>query len=138
MFDVFTSINWIGVLLAFLAYFFLGALWYMLLFSKSYRVSLGRDPNIKTSQSPLYIIGPAVCSLIITITCAILIAALKMSSYTEAIQFILIVSIGYLFTNTVNIAINPNIPRPFLYGVITGTYHIAGMISVNTILFAML
>lgn len=137
MFDVLTTISWLSVLLAFLGYFFLGALWYLFLFPKPYRISLGRDPEINASQSPIYIIGPAVCALVITVTCAILIYALNINSYGRVMQFTLIVGIGYLFTNTVNIGINPNIPKPFLYGMITGMYHLVGMVIVNMILFAM-
>jgi hypothetical protein len=115
-----TTINWISVILAFVAYFLLGALWYMLLFPKPLRISLGRDPNINPSEAPIYIIGPGVCALVVTITCAILIYALNLTAYADVIQFALIVGIGYLFTNTINIGINPNIPKHFQYGMITG------------------
>jgi uncharacterized membrane protein len=138
MFDVLHTINWISVILAFLAYFFLGALWYLLLFPKIYRISLGRDPNINASESPIYIIGPAVCAMIITLTCAIVLYALKINSVSDLFIFILLIGIGFLFSNTVNIGINPNIPRPFLYGMITGMYHLVGMVLVNVILFIMM
>jgi hypothetical protein len=137
MFNVLATINWLSVLLAFLGYFFLGALWYLFLFPKPYRISLGRDPEINASLAPIYIIGPGVCALIVTVTCAILMYALNISSYGQAIQFALIVGIGYLFTNTVNIGINPNIPKQFLYGMITGMYHLVGIVIVNMVLFAM-
>lgn len=131
------TINWLGVILAFLAYFFLGALWYMLLFPKALRKSLGRDPNVNPSEAPIYIIGPGVCALIVTITCAILIYALNLSEYTDVLKFAFIVGIGYLFTNTINIGINPNIPKHIPYGMITGFYHLAGMIIVCSIIFFM-
>lgn len=137
MFNVFTSINWIGVSAAFVAYFILGALWYMVLFPRPYRISLGKDPDINASQAPIFIIGPAICTLIITITCAVLMQALSIDSYSDTFEFTLIVGIGFLFTNTVNIAINPNIPRPFLYGMITGTYHLVALLIVTLILFVM-
>ncbi|GGE42100.1 uncharacterized protein DUF1761 [Pedobacter psychrotolerans] len=137
MFDVLTTINWFSVLLAFLGYVILGTVWYLFLFPKSYRISLGRDPHVNASEAPIYIIGPTICALIVTLSCTVLMYALNISSYGEAIQFTLIVGIGFLFTNTVNIGINPNIPKPFLYGMITGMYHLVGMVIVNTILFAM-
>ncbi|QKZ14912.1 DUF1761 domain-containing protein [Spirosoma sp. KUDC1026] len=137
MFNVLSDINWLSVLAAFVPYFLLGSLWYMLLFPKPYRISLGRDANEPQSLNPLYIVGPAVCALIITVTCAVLLQALNVTSYANALQFTLIVGLGYLFANTVNIAINPNIPRPFLYGLITGSYHLVGMALVNMILVAM-
>ena len=135
--NLLSSINWFSVLLAFLAYFFLGALWYLLLFPKSYRISLGRDPDINTSQSSLYVVGPALCAAIVTITTAILMYALPITSYADLVPFTLLIGIGYLFSNTVNIAINPNIPRPILYGIISGSYHLVGIIIVSIILVAM-
>ncbi len=139
MFNVLTSLNWLGVAAAFAAYFLLGALWYLGLFPKAYRASLGKEnePNTGQNQQLLYIVGPAVCALIITITCAVLLHALHISSYGGALDFALLVGLGYLFANTVNIAINPNIPRPFFYGLITGSYHLVGMVLVNLILMAL-
>lgn len=137
MFNVVTAINWLGVLVAFIAYFLLGPLWYLLLFPKQYRVSLGREPNGQQDQSLLYIIGPAVCGLIVTVTSAVLVSALNVASYNNALLLAALIGVGYLFTNTVNVAINPNIPRPFLYGLITGSYHLIGMLLVNLILVAM-
>ena len=139
MFNVLTSINWLSVLAAFVAYFLLGALWYLLLFPKPYRASLGKtsEPDAGQSQDPLYVVGPAVCALLITITCAVLLYTLRIDTYGNALRFALLVGVGYLFTNTVNIAINPNMPRPFFYGLITGSYHLLGMVLVNLILVAM-
>lgn len=137
MLNVLAAINWLSVLVAFVVYFVFGALWYMFLFPKPYRISLGRNADEPQSENSLYIVGPAVCALIITITSAVLLYALNVNSYGAATLFAMVVGVGYLFTNTVNIAINPNIPRPFLYGLITGSYHFIGMLLVNLILFAM-
>ncbi|MFD1871730.1 DUF1761 domain-containing protein [Hymenobacter bucti] len=139
MFNVLSSINWLGVAAAFIAYFLLGAMWYLGLFPKPYRASLGKEnePDTGQNQQLLYIVGPAVCALIITITCAVLLSALHINTYGNALRFALVVGVGYLFTNTVNIAINPNIPRPFFYGLITGSYHLVGMVLVNLLLVAL-
>lgn len=137
MFDVLTSVDWLSVLLAFVAYFLLGPLWYLLLFPKQYRVSLGRKPDEPQRSDPLFIVGPAVCALIITLTSAVLFYALNITTYGNAALFATLVGVGYLVTNTVNIAINPNIPRPFLYGFISGSYHLVGMLVVTMILVTM-
>jgi len=131
-----TNLNWIAVLLAFVPYFLLGALWFTLIFSKQYKISLGRD-NETLPNKPIFIVGPAICSLVITIATAVLIYALNIQSFGAAFEFSLLVGVGYLVANTVNIAINPNIPRPILYGVISGTYHLLGILMVSIILVAM-
>lgn len=130
------NLNWISVLLAFVAYFLLGALWFTLFFSKSYKKSLGRENEILENK-PIFIVGPAVCSLIITIASAILVYALNISSLKYGFEFSLFIGIGFLVANTVNIAINPNIPKPILYGIISGSYHLVGILIVNTIVIAM-
>lgn len=137
MFDVLSAINWLGVLAAFVAYFLLGPLWYLLLFPKQYRVLLGRKLDEPQSSDPLFIIGPAVCALIITLTTAVLFYELNITTYGNALFFATLVGVGYLVANTVNIAINPNIPRPFLYGFVSGSYHLTGMVLVNLVLVAM-
>jgi hypothetical protein len=136
MINQLANLNWIGVLLAFVPYFLLGALWFTLLFSKPYKTSLGKNGET-LPNTPIFIIGPAICSLVIVIASAVLIYALNIQSFGGALEFSAVVGIGYLFANTVNIAINPNIPRPILYGIITGTYHLLGISIANIILVAM-
>lgn len=130
-------LNWIGVGLAFLAYFLLGALWFTLFFTKAYKIALGRGDEALKNTAPIFIVGPALCSLVITITTSVLLSALQVRHWGEAVELSLLVGIGYLVANTINIAINPNIPRPILYGVITGAYHLLGIVIVGLILIAM-
>lgn len=136
MIGLLANLHWISILLAFVAYFLLGALWFTLFFSKQYKISLGRE-NETLPNKPIFIVGPAICSLVITIASAILIYALNIQSFGDAMEFALIVGVGYLVANTVNIAINPNIPRPILYGIISGSYHLVGILIVSAILVAM-
>lgn len=137
MFNVLTDIAWVPVLLAFVAYFVLGALWFTLLFPTQYKLSLGRENDAQQKLAPIFIVGPALCSLVITVASAVLLSALRIDSYENALLFAVLIGFGYLFANTVNIAINPNIPRPILYGLISGSYHFVGMLMVSLILVAM-
>lgn len=126
-------LNWISVLVAFVVYFILGALWFTLFFSKPYKISLGKENEVLPNK-PIFIVGPALCSLVITLATAVLMSALHIETIDAAIEFALIVGVGYLVANTVNIAINPNIPKPILYGIISGAYHLLGILIVSVIL----
>ena len=137
MSQLFSDISWLSIFAAFVPYFLLGALWFTLFFSKPYMLSLGRENETLAKPAPIFIIGPALCCLVITIASAILINALKIDSYENALIFALVAGLGYLVANTVNIAINPNIPRPLLYGLISGAYHLVGIMIVCVILVAM-
>ncbi len=136
MINQFANLNWISVLIAFVAYFLLGALWFTLFFSKSYKISLGKA-NETLPNKPIFIIGPALCCLVITMASAILIYALGIETLSRTIEFAGIVGVGFLVANTVNIAINPNIPRPILYSVISGAYHLVGIVTVSVIIVGM-
>jgi biotin operon repressor len=48
-----------------------------------------------------------------------------------------VVGIGYLASTTVNTAINPNIPRPLRYGLVSGGYFALSGVVVCVILVAM-
>lgn len=136
MINQLANLNWISVLLAFVVYFLIGALWFTLFFRKWYKISLGKEHQALGNR-PLFIVGPAVCSLVITLAHAILLYSLNISSFGKAMEFAWLTGIGYLVANTINIAINPNIPRPILYGIISGGYHLTGISIVSLILVAM-
>lgn len=93
-------------------------------------------PNARQPR-PLYIVGPGLCVLVIVIASAILFYALGIHSYPQALVFAGLIGAGFLVANTTNIAINPNIPRPFLYSSITSGYHLLGMTLTSLILMAM-
>jgi hypothetical protein len=132
-----SNLNWIGVAAAFIAYFMLGALWFTLFFKKQYAKSLGKENEPPQKPTLIFILGPAVCTLVITLASAVLIDALNISSMSGAVEFALIVGIGFLVANTTNIAINPNMPRPIHYATISGGYHLTGILIVSLILVAM-
>ncbi|GLY92866.1 DUF1761 domain-containing protein [Actinoplanes sp. NBRC 103695] len=132
----FGSVNWIAVLVAFVAYTVLGGVWFTALFGKAYAASLGRADAPREKPSALFIAGPAVCTLVVTVTTALLMAALEITTAGYAVVLALVVGVGYLVANTVNIAINPNMPRPFFYSLISGSYHLVGIVLTALILTA--
>ncbi len=132
-----TNLNWVSVLVAFAAYFVLGALWFTLFFAKQYKISLGKANEELNNKAPIFILGPALCALVITVATAMLFYALNISTFNQGLEFSLLVGLGFLVANTMNIAINPNIPRPIHYGIISGAYHLTGILIVNSILVAM-
>jgi hypothetical protein len=137
MFNVLSTINWLSVLLAFIVYFLLGALWYVVLFAKPYKVSLGKANETLNNQSALFMVGPGLCVLVSILATTVLLYALHINSVSGALQLALVVGLGYLVTNTTNIAINPNIPRPLLYSAITSAYHLVGITCTCLVLVAL-
>jgi hypothetical protein len=50
------------------------------------------------------------------------------------VAFGAIVGAGYLAATTINVAINPNIPRPLFYGLISGSYFFLSSVIASVIL----
>ncbi|MBK1812730.1 DUF1761 domain-containing protein [Clostridium sp. YIM B02505] len=137
MFNMISEINWIAVLLATIANSLLGGFWFTAIWGKAYFSALGKERGKSEKPAPIFIFGPLVCGLITTVAMAILIYAFNIESLSDAIIFGGIVGVGLLASTTVNTAINPNMPRPILYGVISGSYFILAGLIISLILVAM-
>jgi hypothetical protein len=134
MFNVLTDINWLAVIASTIVYAVLGGLYFTAIVAKPYRVALGIESREQPKLGPLFIVGPLVSSLVVVITTAVLLRALSVRSIGDGMVFGLIVSTGYLVAQTMNIAINPNFPRPFLYTLINAPYFIICTVSAAIIL----
>jgi hypothetical protein len=137
MTEVFSQVNWVAVLVAGVAHFFLGGIWFMGLFGRHYAAALGIADRPRQTPGPVFLVGPFVCSTVTIATTAFLLRALAIKTYTDALALGMIVGIGYLAAMTVNIAINPLFPRPFYYSLINAPMFIIGSLMTCTILVAM-
>lgn len=137
MFDVASELNWLAIILATLAYFILGAIWFTPLFGKAYDKALDSKRAKNQKWPALYYIGPFLSALVTTIATAILLYSLNIVQIADALWLGLIVGIGYAMSISFNNAINPKTPRPLLYGAVTGSYHLVGIVIVAAIVFAM-
>jgi hypothetical protein len=136
MLDAFWSVNWLAVVAAVLAHFFLGAAWFMGLVGKRYGVALGRT-DLDAKPTALAIAGPFVCSTVTIVTSAILMRALNVTTVPGGALFGLFVGVGYLTPMVTNIAINPIFPRPFFYTALNAPFFVLGSVVANVIVAAM-
>jgi hypothetical protein len=137
MFDVIGDLNWLAIILGTLAYFFLGAIWFTPLFGKAYDEALDSKRTKGQKWPPIYYTGPFVSSLIVTTATSVLMYALNVAQMSDALLLGLIVGVGYAMSISFNNSINPKIPKPLLYGAVTGSYHLVGIVIVAAIIFAM-
>lgn len=137
MFDVVSDISWLAIIIAMLAYFMLGALWFTPFFGKAYDAALGTKRDKGQKWPAIYYIGPFVSALVTSIATAVLVYALDISNVSNALTLGLILGVGVAFSISCNNAINPKTPRPLLYGIVTGGYHVVGITIVAIILTLM-
>ncbi|MFC4104241.1 DUF1761 domain-containing protein [Paenibacillus xanthanilyticus] len=137
MFDGGVELNGLAIIAAALAYYVLGAVWFTPLFGALYDKALDtkRSPNQKWPM--LYYIGPLVSAFAASIATALFVDALQIVHLSDALLLGLIVGVGYAMSISFNNAINPKTPRPLLYGAVTGSYHVVGMMLTAAILYWM-
>jgi hypothetical protein len=68
-----SDLSILGVILAALAFFFIGGLWYTVLFGTMWRAEMGIPEDQASSPQPLAFIGSFVCALVIAVTLGLLI-----------------------------------------------------------------
>ena len=128
MLQKFSKISWLGVFLSLLIYSFLGWLWFTVLFPNQYAGSLGKLGLMTENPDPIYFYGPPLTILPTIITTALMMVLLNINTKKAAIEFALIIGLGFLVANTFDIAINPNIPHPMSYGLVVGGFHMIGIL----------
>lgn len=133
----FSQINYIAVALATVISFFLGGIWFAVLFAKPYNAALGRESLPSAKPSALFLVGPLVCNVISILTSAILIKAFGIQNATDAVIFGVVVGLGYVGSTCMNIAINPNFPHPFKYAVINIPYFLISNVITSSVLVLM-
>lgn len=137
MFNVLTEIDPFAVLLAVVASTIVAGLYFAVLITGPYAVALGREGQPPPEASTVSNVGPVVCVVVTTLTSAVLIEALDVTAMGDAIAFGLIVGVGFLTAMAFQIAINPNVPRPLLYGVINAPFFILTSVLTAVIVTAM-
>lgn len=134
---VLSDVNWLAVLIAFVVAAAIAAGYFPVLIAKPYAVALGRQGAPVPPSDPVRNLGPVVCVLVTTVTTAVLLRALDITAVGDAVVFALVVGIGYLTAMTFQIAINPNFPRPLLYGAVNAPYFVVTSVLSSLILVLM-
>jgi len=125
MLAAFAEIHWIAVVAGTMVFAALGGLYFMALVPKQYLYVTGRENLPKEQQKvsgAIFVVGPLLCSLIVVIADAYLLAALGIGSVADAAVLGLVVGLGLLVPMTFNIAINPLFARPIQYGLLNAPY----------------
>lgn len=130
-------VNPFGIIAATVLVSVLGGIWFSTIFGKVYATVLGRAYDPKAKMPPLFYAGPMICMLMTVITSAFLMRALGIASLGAAVEFGAVVGTGYLGANAINMGINPNIPRPIAYGLLSAGYFFLSSVLISMTLYGL-
>lgn len=124
-----------SVLAAGLAYFALGGLWFTPLFGRHWDSAVGFARPPRWRPAAVYYIGPLLGCLAGAFATSLLLQLAHAQSLADFLRVGLVVGAGYGATITGVNAIAPNMPRPGLYAVVVGSYHLTGLVLCSAVLY---
>lgn len=126
--EVLHHINWLAVLVAGLAYFFLGALWYSVLFGKkwrSYNSPLMKDPNAKMGSGGIMFIS-FILMLVCSFGLSLIVTRLGLVGWRVGLKLGILTGVFFAAT-AIHISYVYE-KRPLGLHLINGLYNVAGNI----------
>jgi hypothetical protein len=138
-FDVLSDLNWLAVIVAGVASFALGALWYAPpVFGRAWLTARGgRVPEDGSRPGPGVYLAPLVGSLLSAIAIGMLAQASGTDTADEGFVLGLVVGIGFgLAISLVIATFESDKPKPFVWGAINAGYQIFGAVLAGVIIGA--
>ncbi|WP_370619078.1 DUF1761 domain-containing protein [Mumia sp. Pv 4-285] len=121
----------VGPALATFAYYALGALWFTPLFGRAWDSATGHRRTDGEAFGAAYYVVPLVACGAVSVGVALLHELIDVAGLGGALLLGLVVGAGIAVPVSVTNAMNPAMPRPYVYGAVTGGYHLVGAVVVS-------
>ncbi|MFD4672761.1 DUF1761 domain-containing protein [Lentzea sp. NPDC058450] len=134
--SVLGDLNWLAVVVATIAYFGLGAVWYAeYAFGRAYQRASGQDLSPPEKRSAAVVAVPLLTCFVITLATAMIGHASSTDNIMEGILLGLVVGIGVaLPVRMVTGSYDMTKPAPLTFAAIGAGYHIVGLTLAGAIL----
>jgi hypothetical protein len=136
-FEVLGDLNWLAVIVATVAYFALGGLWFAsAVFGRAWIRASGIEMP-EGGPGVAFYVGPLTTCLVATIATAMLAEATASDTLGEGLVLGLVLGVGLALTTLFVTGIfDPKKPEPMTWFAITGGYHLVGLLIVGAIVGA--
>jgi len=128
-FDVLSDLNWLAVIVAAIAFFAIGAIWYAPpLFGKAWAEAGGFSlPQPGERPNPAIYVTPLIGSVLSAIALGMIAKASGTDTFEEGIVLGIVVAIGFAISIAlVTAQFETTKPKPMVWGAINGGYHMVG------------
>jgi hypothetical protein len=132
--EIFSNLNWLAIIVAGLAYFALGAIWYSFLFKNAWIKSSGvnvNDPNMKKGIAQT-MLASLVLMIIASIGIAVLLSKIVSTSWMSGAKAGLLVGVCFSATGICISYLYEK--RPWMLHFINAGYNVAGCVIAGVIL----
>jgi len=129
------ELHWLSITGAALAYYILGAVWFSpFTFGGLWDKSLGFDRPKSWRPAKIYYLGPLAGCFLAALATDVLLVLANVRMISDAVLLGVTAGTGYAAAVSFVNAITPNNANPILYGLVTGSYHLAGVVLCAVIL----
>lgn len=125
------------ILIAGIAYFALGGLWFTQIFGIQWDQTVGFSRPAKCRPPSICYLGSRLGCLVAAVATTSLFDPIKPASLLEALQMGVIVGAGYGIAITGINAIPPIMSKPGSYIVVVGSYHLVGLVLCTALLYGL-
>lgn len=137
IFDVFADVHWVGAVLAAVAWFVLGAAWYIAPpIARRWQAAGGIEIPEDQQPDPKVFGLTFLAYLVATVATSLLAAGVGVASVADGAALGLVVGVGYALTAAAVTAIYDQKPQPLTHFWINGVFNVAGLTAVGAILGA--
>jgi Protein of unknown function (DUF1761) len=136
-FDAWNDLNWLAMIVAALAYFAIGAVWYAPPVFGAMWMAAGGMTRDQTEGGPgaAVFAVPLIGSLLSALALAMLAVASGTDTLSEGIVLGFIMAIGFaLAISLVTATFESTKPKPMLWGAVNAGYHIVGTVVAGAII----
>ena len=135
-FEDLDDLNWLAVIVAALAYFALGAIWYAPpVFGKIWMAAGGMEIPEGQRPPPTIYLVPLVGSLLSAIALGVIAVTTGTDTVSEGLMLGILVAVGFAIPIAlVTATFETNKPKPMVWGAVNGGYHVVGNLIAAVIL----
>lgn len=133
IFDALGELNWLAVVVAGLAYFVIGAIWYSnALMGRQYRSALGIDPDAPGQPEPVQLFVNLVGWIVAAAAMGLVSYSIGADSFGDGLALGFVVWLGFIATNRVVAAMYEGPNRALM--MVNGPYNLIGYLVMGVIL----
>jgi hypothetical protein len=136
-FDLLGDVNYLAALVATIAYFVWGAIWYAPpVLGKVWQRAAGIEMPENTTPSPMFFIGTLVAYFVGAVATAMLALGTASDTVSEGVVLGVVIGVGYAMTAAAVTTIYERKPQPTTYFWLNGIYNFVGALIVAIIVSA--
>jgi uncharacterized protein DUF1761 len=133
-FDALNDVNWLAIIVATLAYWILGAIWYAPpVFGRAWRRASGNVAQEGVRPGPALYIGTLLANFVMVVATGALAVATGSTEVSDAIVLGVVVGVGYAVALLLLGAVTETHPSPGAWFTINAAYHLIGLVGVALI-----